>query len=176
MGCNELARVAGAVASPSRKMFEIGEFFTMGFANGLLDRISDVEGNSKYLAGSAIDSMDSTLNTFSMLQAMGIDPTPTIRPVLDMSDIQAKASELNGLFGDFNTGRMSFGDFGFKSRGDRESDMYGIISEINSSVTRLEARMTNLQIVLDSGALVGGISAGMDRQLGANYTRSRRGG
>lgn len=174
------ARQTGVVHSPSKVMFGIGDYFAQGFAGGLLNRMTSVEKNSGYMAQSVADTMSGTLDAYSLLDAIGLDPNPTIRPVLDLSDIQNKAGELHNILGQFNSSRMAYaGSFGNSIDYGRNimnnGDLLGTVQNISSTLTDLQNRMDNLQVVLDSGVLVGEITPGIDRALGARSAMSRRG-
>lgn len=55
------------------------------------------------------------------------------------------------------------------------SKMSGLVSDISNKVDALGQQMANMQVVLDSGLLVGGIAGSMDRQLGTMSMRRGRG-
>lgn len=83
--------------SPSKAFFKIGRFVSEGFAHG----IDDASWMGKDSAASmAKEAMKGTGNAISRIAAMvsdGIDDQPTIRPVLDLSNISSGASRLNGM-------------------------------------------------------------------------------
>lgn len=55
------------------------------------------------------------------------------------------------------------------------SRMNDLVGDISNKVDNLGQQIANMRVVLDSGRLVGGISSGMDRQLGVMATRKGRG-
>ncbi|MBO6253174.1 MAG: hypothetical protein J6O49_05915, partial [Bacteroidaceae bacterium] len=55
------------------------------------------------------------------------------------------------------------------------SSMNGIVSDLADKVDVLGSQIANMQVVLDSGQLVGGIAYNMDRQLGLMSSRRGRG-
>lgn len=50
----------------------------------------------------------------------------------------------------------------------------GLINAMRADINALGEQFAGMQIVLDTGAMVGGLSDGMDRQLGLNATRKAR--
>lgn len=85
-----------AIRSPSRVATRLFEYVGDGAANGLYNRVTSVTTAAKTLGQSAIDGLSSSFATMSSI-SNEIDFDPTIRPVLDLTDVRAKAAELNSL-------------------------------------------------------------------------------
>lgn len=85
--------------SPSRVMYKIGDFAGKGFVNALSDYVSVSSKAGSRMAGSAISGLRDTLSTLGSVIDSGIDINPTIRPVLDMSNIRDGIGTINGLSG-----------------------------------------------------------------------------
>ena len=84
--------------SPSRVGHRIGAFFGLGFVNGI-----DEYADKSYIAGSGIaDSakrgLSNAINKINDFIDNDIDTQPTIRPILDLSDVESGASRIGGLF------------------------------------------------------------------------------
>lgn len=75
------------IASPSKEFAKIGAFAIQGLINGLQNNITKVTGTSKNVASSAKEALRNTLSNMSSLIDDGFDMVPTIRPVLDLSDV-----------------------------------------------------------------------------------------
>ena len=86
------------VGSPSKEFIKIGGYVAEGFAIG----ISDLSYKSTDAAeGMATSAMNTTRTAMSkVLDAIntGMDAQPTIRPVVDLSDVQTGVNAINGLF------------------------------------------------------------------------------
>ena len=86
------------VESPSKVFMKIGGYVAEGFAIG----ISDLSYKSTDAAeGMATSAMNTTRTAMSkVLDAIntGMDSQPTIRPVVDLSDVQTGVNAINGLF------------------------------------------------------------------------------
>ena len=86
------------VGSPSKEFIKIGGYVAEGFAIG----ISDLSYKSTDAAeGMATSAMNTTRTAMSkVLDAINadMDAQPTIRPVVDLSDVQTGVNAINGLF------------------------------------------------------------------------------
>ena len=86
------------INSPSKVFRDIGYSVPEGFAMGI-DRMSRlVAGSAKNMAGSALDSTKKALSNVVRMMNSDISTQPTIRPVLDLSDVSAGAGAINGMF------------------------------------------------------------------------------
>ena len=86
------------INSPSREFAELGMYAVKGFARGIVENtaLSDVAATE--LGNKAIDNLRNTISTISSLVESDIDCEPTIRPVLDLSDIDKGCARLNTMF------------------------------------------------------------------------------
>ena len=85
------------IKSPSRKFKELGMYCSKGMANGL-NEYSGLSSNAAVQMGEdIIDRMQAAVNAINMMAQSGVDAKPTIRPVYDMSELEAQANQINGL-------------------------------------------------------------------------------
>lgn len=84
--------------SPSRKFFQIGEYVAVGFANGISDNERIAGKSARSMANTALTTVKETLSKLSDEISNDVDVQPTIRPVLDLTDVTAKSAQLNSLF------------------------------------------------------------------------------
>ena len=85
------------IKSPSRKFKELGMYCSKGMANGLSE-YSGLSSNAAVQMGEdIIDRMQAAVNAVNMMAQSGVDAQPTIRPVYDMSELEAQANQINGL-------------------------------------------------------------------------------
>lgn len=85
------------INSPSKEGYEIGSFLGMGFVNALDDYATKSYAAGAVIADSARVGLSSAIAKVSSLIENGIDTQPTIRPVLDLSDISSGAGAINGM-------------------------------------------------------------------------------
>lgn len=84
--------------SPSKEFYKIGKFVVDGLANGITDSAHLAAYSSGQMATDTIDGAKSIISKASEYIVDGIDAQPTIRPVLDLSDITENASKITSLF------------------------------------------------------------------------------
>ena len=95
----EAARKALDEHSPSKVMYKIGDFAGKGFVNALSDYVSVSNKAGSNMAESAMSGLRDTLSALGSAIDSDIDVNPTIRPVLDMSDVRSGIGIINGLSG-----------------------------------------------------------------------------
>lgn len=90
-----IGRLRGALQehSPSKISDKIGQFFTIGFANGIVDSASTAVRAADTLAGSVIEA----LSGVNDMVEDELDSNPVIRPVLDLTDIEAGTTKLGEM-------------------------------------------------------------------------------
>lgn len=100
---NVAARAAAAarsklqIRSPSRVGYQIGDYFGIGFTNGITDNIRNAGISSDALAESATTGLSNAVSKIAALIDSGIDTNPTIRPVLDLTEIQNGSAAMADL-------------------------------------------------------------------------------
>lgn len=95
---SEAARQSFDEHSPSRVFAEIGEFAVLGLVNGLLDNASLAKNAANELSNETIEGLKSTMQAIAEFIDSDIDTQPTIRPVLDLSEVSAGTARLNSMF------------------------------------------------------------------------------
>ena len=84
--------------SPSKAFYDLGTYAGEGFTNAFADYESTSSNAGAGLAKSALLGFRDAISTAKDMVENGIDTQPTIRPVLDLSDITANASKITSLF------------------------------------------------------------------------------
>ena len=84
--------------SPSRVMMEVGAYGSEGFIIGLLSLLNSVRNAGTSIGDTAVDSMSSTMSRVVDLLSVDFDAAPTIRPILDTSNIESGLSSMDRLF------------------------------------------------------------------------------
>ena len=87
------------INSPSKVFRAIGKSVPEGFAQGIERLTWMVKGSSVGMANTAVDELKSAMSHMSDIVDDDIDVQPTIRPVLDLSDVRSGAGAISGLFG-----------------------------------------------------------------------------
>lgn len=174
------------IHSPSKEFFEIGRYSVLGMSNGFTE-------NSNLITNAAGEISDEAMNVIvgivQRIQDMldgNLEYTPTIRPIMDATNIQNGVSAINNMFGNRYLGSLGNIDYVSRIRADRgniinpivEVDNTNVVDAINnvgSRIDKLEAAMYNMQIQMDSNATIGQIYNKMDKRLGRQAKYKERG-
>ena len=84
--------------SPSKRFYGIGNFAGVGFINALIDNVSKAGKAGREIARSSIDGLNDIISRIADYVDADMDVQPTIRPVLDLSAVEAGTGRLNALF------------------------------------------------------------------------------
>ena len=84
--------------SPSRVGYHIGDFFGLGFVNAIGTYAVKAYNASAEMADSAKTGLGNAIAKVKDMIDNGVDTQPTIRPILDLSDVEEKSHRLNTLF------------------------------------------------------------------------------
>ena len=91
------ARKALRINSPSKVFKKIGSGIPEGFAIGIDMLAGEVTGAVSGMAFSAINTTRSAMSTVLDAMNTDMDTQPTIRPVVDLSDVKTGADAINGM-------------------------------------------------------------------------------
>ena len=91
------ARKALRINSPSKVFKKIGSGIPEGFAMGIDMLAGEVTGAVSGMAFSAINTTRSAMSTVLDAMNTDMDTQPTIRPVVDLSDVKTGADAINGM-------------------------------------------------------------------------------
>ena len=172
------------INSPSRVFQELGNYTGLGFVKGLSDY-----ANKSYTAGAnvaeyAANGLSNAISDVSDLVNGEFDMQPTIRPVLDFSDVTRGAGELNNMFNNTRAlalaGQTSLAFNATMDKGDMTItvDNDGVVQELRSlrsDMVEMTEQIKRMQIVLDTGTLVGEMAEPMDAALGRKMAYRGRG-
>lgn len=84
--------------SPSKRFYGIGNFAGVGFINALIDNVSKAGKAGREIARSSIDGLNDIISRIADYVDADMEVQPTIRPVLDLSAVEAGTGRLNTLF------------------------------------------------------------------------------
>ena len=93
------ANAAQNSASPSKDMMKIGGWFGEGYAIGISNTVGLVMDTATGMVSSAKNSVEESIGSFSdILDGIDWNANPTIRPVLDLSDVESGIRSMGDLF------------------------------------------------------------------------------
>lgn len=177
----EAAKKALDSHSPSREFEKLGMDSDVGLANGLSQYSYLVEKSSAKVGNIALDAVSDSISKIMSMLDDDLDLTPTITPVLDLSQIQNGVYGVNNLLSGVNSGTFGMIDNNVRGMYETSTTPYNdsnVIAAINGLETRLDnvaSRIESMRVVLDNGTLVGEMAPGMDVELGNISTLTRRG-
>ena len=181
----DAANRASGVASPSWKYAQMAEFCVDGIVNGFnsnksnaVDAVVGVVNSMNSMYDDKIGALSRNANSFKF--------TPNIAPVMDLNAMSAK-SVRGSLRLDpssvFDTSSTMFEvekqrslrlDTSRQMKVDN-SDVVKAVEDVTKQVSILGQQVTNMKMVMDSGAMVGALASKMDRKLGRSAAYKERG-
>lgn len=124
--------------SPSKKTEQSGIWGGQGFVNGFKSMFTTVKSTAYKLGDSAVESLNEAITRASNVLASTSEIEPSIRPVVDLSDVKKKAAMINSEFSakrNFSISpavqNASSAFYGFASR--QNGDVRGADSQTNQS-------------------------------------------
>lgn len=149
-GALNAAMEALGVASPSKEMFKIGEFFDQGFVNGLLSMSSEVQRTAGGVGRGALDAITDSLSEIKTAVDSDLNLTPSIVPVIDLSEVRKTPGDISRILNgtptiSFDTSRNSAQDISESDAFDTPYDDDGdaqigvIYNQYNSSPKALSS-------------------------------------
>lgn len=159
------------IRSPSRIFEHLAEYIPMGIARGIQNGETGITDS---MASSMTGAMD-LLDQYSR----NSDLSPTVTPVMDMANMKRDIRYADRMFAGSQVGNFN-GFNGLTVHGDAISynmqnrDVVNEIKNMTGQINRLGEAIQNMQMVLDSGVLVGQIGRQMNNELGTIAIRERR--
>ena len=123
--------------SPSKKAHKLGNFFGLGFVNGIHEYTSDAYGESYNMADEARKGLSNAISKVNDILNDGRTNQPTIRPVLDLTDVESGAGKINGLFKNVNVG----GNLNAITVGMRSKGQNGTANDVVSAINKLGSNL-----------------------------------
>lgn len=168
-------RNVSQIRSPSRVFAEIGGYMMLGLAKGIED-IGDEAIDSVVILGDALIAAMQNAMAYADSESYGF--MPTITPVMDMSEMTAQSADFRNTLSGFDFQGMTAKanvDGATINNSIQSRDIVNEIKALNDRMAIMDEHLANMQIVLDSGVLVGATSAKMDNQFGIMAMRRGRG-
>lgn len=172
--------------SPSKATREIGEFTGMGFILGLLDQRKAAIDSTEDFAQASVDTLNSTVAKALSVLESDYDYAPTIRPVLDLTNVTSGMSNLSSMFNNAEAidlgARVRIGESDEARYNDfsaimakRDLEVQREFSSLRGSVDELIAKIDNLELRMDGDDIVAGLSNKFDNSMGRIAAMKQRG-
>ena len=85
--------------SPSRVGYGIGDYFGIAFVNAIADNVKRAYNASANLANAAETGLKGAFDKVSRIMTGEVDVAPTIKPVVDLTNVKSGVDSINGMFG-----------------------------------------------------------------------------
>ena len=126
------------INSPSKVFMQIGKWTVMGMEKGLDNNAYRVSRSATNIADSAITAMQSSISMIANAVDDSMDTQLTIRPVLDLSNVEAGARSLNGMLGSSQLSASLSGDMsrsiGAIQNGNNNRELLSAIKDLQGNV------------------------------------------
>lgn len=169
--------------SPSKVGYEIGDYFGVAFVNAIGSyEKSSYEAGSE-IAKSAKSGLSEAVSKISDFIDSDLDTEPTIRPVLDLTNVADGTGTIGRMLGAGYSLNLASRNNAYTStengRGlgvmSDNSDVVEAIASLRNDVSSLASVIGNLKVVMDTGALVGTLTGPLDASLGKQAIYTGRG-
>ena len=164
-------------ASPSKETYKIGAFAVDGFTNSFDDLAYKALYAGEYLARNALDGTTDGLSCLSDIVTAdtAFDYRPVIKPVLDLSDVEAGLNTMNAMLTANRSLNMELDENRFSRMSSAIDRLETALGDHASLLSGIQNALENQGVYLDSGALVGRLAPKIDGALGRRQAIANRG-
>ena len=154
----EAARKSIDSHSPSKKTYKLGTYFDQGFVNGIRALQSKVFDSSYQVGEKAKTGLTKAISRISDAINSDIDAQPTIRPVLDLTDLENGSKSINSMFNNpsialaTNLGAISSG---MNNRQNGNEDVVAAINKLGKTLSGVKGDTYNVNgVTYDDGSAI----------------------
>ena len=161
------------INSPSRVWMQIGAYMGEGLAIGIRNSGTEVKHASIGLASVSEDAVSSAIDAISSAIESGWDTNPTIRPVVDLSNVDRSAKDINSAF----SGTVGFGSRSIRLAGSvnggaiqngRINSIDKLARKIDGMTETMNSRSLNVYNTIDGTADPEAFADGLIRSFRLN--------
>lgn len=129
--------------SPSRVGYGIGDFFGIAFVNAIADNVKNAYDASVGLANAAESGLKGAFDRVSRIINGEVEISPTVTPVIDLTNVRAGANAINGMLG-LRPSMEVLTNVGAVSTMMNRRSQNGGAEEIVSAIGKLEKALGNV--------------------------------
>lgn len=168
------------INSPSKVMEQSGEYAAEGLIKGLRSYYEDAWTSGSMLAEEIQNGALEAIKYVNDLVESGMDNTFTITPVVDLTNVRAGIDDVNAML---NTSRavnlatsanLNLENIRDISLINPNEKVVQELQEMRKDLMKLGEKVANMQLVMDTGAVVGEITGPLDVALGSRIIRNTR--
>lgn len=180
--------------SPAKKFIELGEYAMEGYALGIIQNDRPISEITK-VAESSLGAMTGALEGMGNLSQEALSEfystitatwlyitslvdqdliyKPVISPVMDLSSVKDGVDSANYMLKGFHGMTTPILDYSNKPLEVKTGDLYNqkalidAITGVQKNVEQLGTEMSKMQVLMNTGEVVGAITSGVDRELGS---------
>ena len=166
------------INSPSKLYYQNGAYIVQGLVNGIEQNTQNVESAVGDMSNAILVSFGNPIDYLSKIATGELEYDPSIRPVFDGSSIRTGADSINSML---RNQTVSVSGFSGKLAADissldhTNSDVVGELRALREEMGYMQDAISNMQIVMDTGALVGSTVDAYDEAFGRRAVYGRRG-
>lgn len=147
------------IHSPSRVAEKLGGYYDMGFARGVNKFAGYVSKAVSGMSNDAVTGLKDSINSVYNSIQNGIDATPVIRPVIDLSDVRSGVSSIGSMFGSQYELATSVGSISAMMNGRAlqatNDDVVSALSKLRKDIANIQGNTYNIDgITYDDGSNV----------------------
>ena len=164
--------------SPSKKFYNSGLFCVLGVRDAIAENTGLASDAMFNLSDQMINSFGDPLDYVSKMASGEIQYDPSIRPILDTSMLGTGVNTIDSMFANQNVSLSGMSGqiaYDMSTLNGSNAAVVAEIQALREDMDYMTEQMTNMQIVMDTGALVGATSGAMDKNLGIKRLYSERG-
>ena len=143
--------------SPSKETYKLGTFFDQGFVNGIISLRNKVYDSSYSVGSYAKDALNRSLMRIADIIDNNIDVNPSIRPVMDLSDIENGAAAIDSLLSTTHSvglmNNLNAISYGMRNRQNGNDDVISAIDKLGKSLGNTKGNTYSINgITYDDGS------------------------
>ena len=175
------------VNSPSKVFFKIGEFITLGLANGISSLSKDADNATEDVCKGTIATLKQIIKDIYSKTFEEMDVNPVITPVLDLSELEAGLGTMDSMFNARNSLYMANGARGaFNAglankytndiqNGYDDTNVVNAITELRTDIDDLKMIVGTLGFYVDGKQMATAIANPMHKALNDISVQTGRG-
>ena len=161
--CRNLSSIAESTTkdglkenSPSKLSMKLGSYFTEGLAIGIGSTANMVYDASSNVGEMAKTGLQEALATMSSVVENDIDAQPTIRPILDLTNVQSGVESMNSMFNNSSIGVLSnlrtvSSEMNSRNQNGRNSDVVSAINKLGNTLSDTPKNTYNINGITYDG-------------------------
>ena len=186
--CSAMVRLAKAgqksfetqeeINSPSKVFFQNGEYIVEGLINGIVQSTDGVTSTMGGLSNAILMAFGDPFEYLSKISSGELVYDPSVRPVFDGSGLYKGASSIDSMLSQQTitvsglSGKLA-ADIG--TLDNTNTEVVNELRALREEMSYMQDAISDMQVVMDTGELVGVMSSPMDTALGRRAAFKQRG-